>query len=118
MDNASYHSTIADKVSNTGSCKKDIQEWLWKNCIDYDPTETIPELLLRVAPWKSRVNVYELDQTANEMGHLVIRLSPYHCQYNQIELMGESKVRSRTTQQYFQTVRCWVTHERSNWQSH
>jgi hypothetical protein len=28
MDNASYHSTIADKVSNTGSCKKDIQEWL------------------------------------------------------------------------------------------
>jgi hypothetical protein len=48
--------------------------------------ETIPELLLRVAPYKSREKVYELDQTANEMGHLVIRLSPYHFQYNPIEL--------------------------------
>jgi hypothetical protein len=36
MDNSSYHSTIVDKVPNTGSRKKDIQEWLRKNCIDYD----------------------------------------------------------------------------------
>jgi transposase len=53
----------------------------------YDPTETIPELLLRIAPYKSREKVYELDQIANEMGHLVIRLPPYHCQYNPIELI-------------------------------
>jgi hypothetical protein len=65
MNNASYHSTIVDKVSYTGSCKKGIQDWLWENCIDYDPTETIPELLLREAPYKSREKVYELDQTAN-----------------------------------------------------
>jgi hypothetical protein len=77
MENASYHCTIEDKISNTGSRKKDFPEWLRKNCIEYDPTETIPELLLRVAPYKSREKVYELDQIANEMGHLVIRLPPY-----------------------------------------
>jgi hypothetical protein len=75
MDNARYHSTIADKFPNSGSRKKDIQECLRKNCINYEPTETIPEILLRVAPYKSRENVYELDQIANEMGHLAIRLT-------------------------------------------
>ena len=31
--------------------------------------------------------MYELDVLANEMGHEVIRLPPYHCQYNPIELL-------------------------------
>lgn len=30
---------------------------------------------------------YELDDIAIEMGHGVIRLSPYHCKYNPIELV-------------------------------
>jgi len=30
---------------------------------------------------------YELDQIALSMGHEVIRLPPYHCQYNSIELI-------------------------------
>jgi hypothetical protein len=60
---------------------------LRRKCVDYDPTETIPELLLRVAPYKSREKVYELDQIANEMGHLVFILLPYYCQYNPIGLI-------------------------------
>jgi predicted O-methyltransferase YrrM len=53
MDNASYHSTIVDKVPNTESRKNYIEEWLRKNNIYYDSIETIPELLLHVAPYKS-----------------------------------------------------------------
>jgi transposase len=88
MDNASYHSTIVDKVPHTGSRKKKtFQNGCENNCIEYDPTEAIPELLLHVTPYKSREKVYEVDQIANEMGHLVIRLPPYHCQYNAIELI-------------------------------
>jgi hypothetical protein len=68
MDNARYHSTITDKVPNTGSCKKYIQEWLQKNCAEYDPTETIPELLLCVAPCKSLEKENELDQIVNGNG--------------------------------------------------
>lgn len=31
--------------------------------------------------------IYKLDQLALESGHEVIRLPPYHCQYNPIELV-------------------------------
>ena len=31
--------------------------------------------------------MYELDILANERGHQIIRLPPYHCQYNPIELV-------------------------------
>lgn len=30
---------------------------------------------------------YELDEIALQMGHEVVRLPPYHCQYNPIELI-------------------------------
>lgn len=31
--------------------------------------------------------MYKLDQIALQMGHEVVRLLPYHCQYNPIELI-------------------------------
>jgi hypothetical protein len=48
--------------------------------------ETISELLIRLALYKSREKVYEVGQIANKMGRFVIRLHFYHCQYNPIEL--------------------------------
>lgn len=84
VDNASYHCTTINKVPNTGPSKKDIQECLQKNCNAYDPTETIHELLLRVALYRSREKACELDQVADEME---IRLPPYHGQYNPSELV-------------------------------
>jgi hypothetical protein len=60
---------------------------LQKNCIEYDFTETIPELLLDVAPYESREEVSELVIIMNKMGYLVIRLPPYRCQYNPLELI-------------------------------
>jgi beta-glucosidase-like glycosyl hydrolase len=53
----------------------------------YDPTETIPELLLRAAPHKSRERVYELDQIADDMYLLVIRLPSYHYQFYPLQLI-------------------------------
>jgi hypothetical protein len=85
------------QIPNTKSRRKDIQQLLRKNRIDYDPTETIPESLLHVAPYKSREKVNEIDQIANEMCHLVIRLPPYHFQYNQIELTW-AKVKGEVAQ--------------------
>jgi hypothetical protein len=35
MGNASYHSTVKHKVPNTGSLKKDTEEWLRNNCNEY-----------------------------------------------------------------------------------
>ncbi|CAB3249991.1 unnamed protein product [Arctia plantaginis] len=44
--------------------------------------------------------IYELDQLALESGHEVIRLPPYHCQYNPIELVwaqAKNEVASKNT---------------------
>jgi hypothetical protein len=40
-----------------------------------------------VPPFRNNKKQYELDHLANERGHQVIRLPPYHCQYNPIELV-------------------------------
>jgi hypothetical protein len=72
MENVSYHCNIVGKVRNIGSRKVDIKEWFRKNCNECVPTETMPELLLRIAPHESLEKTCELDQVANEMDHFVI----------------------------------------------
>jgi transposase len=86
VDNASYHSAILNKAPSTTSRKSEIVDWLKKKNITVDPTETRAELLQRVQLLKTR-KIYELDKITNERGHQVIRLPPYHCQYNPIELI-------------------------------
>ena len=44
-------------------------------------------LLQKVKQYKSVVKIYQLDQLALERGYEIIRLPPYHCQYNLIELI-------------------------------
>lgn len=87
MDNAPYHSICINKIPNTSTKKQDIMHWLEQNGIHFSPSETKTELLQKVLPFKNRQKIYELDQLANERGHEIIRLPPYHCQYNAIELI-------------------------------
>lgn len=67
--------------------KADILGWLQSKSIPHNPTHTIAELLCIVRQHSSNYRRYELDNLAAEMGHEVIRLPPYHCQYNPIELI-------------------------------
>lgn len=87
MDNASYHSTLIDNYPKSNAKKADVQEWLTKKNIKFSPLETLAELKMRVKALIPNEKKYELDQLALEMGHEVIRLPPYHCQYNPIELI-------------------------------
>jgi predicted O-methyltransferase YrrM len=84
LDNASYHSRVIDKLPSTNSRKQDIREWVHKNNISYQPYETKTELLQKVKQFRTQGKRYELDEIAVERGHQVIRLPPYHCQYNPI----------------------------------
>lgn len=86
MDNAPYHSALLEKVPNTSWNKCDIQEWLSKRNVPFFNHEFKAELLERVAPFKKEKK-YELDELALQFGHQVVRLPPYHCQYNPIELV-------------------------------
>ncbi|KAF0692110.1 DDE 3 domain-containing protein [Aphis craccivora] len=106
MDNASYHSMLKDNFSKSNRRKIVVEKWLKNNNIEFFPQERLAELRERVKQLiptyklsytpisrtyiKIKPNTtkrYELDEIALEMGHEVIRLPPYHCQYNPIELI-------------------------------
>ncbi|XP_068219992.1 uncharacterized protein [Palaemon carinicauda] len=86
MDNAPYHSKILNKVPTISNKKCQILQWLESNKIDHDPAITKLELLKICKLHKER-EIYEIDQIAANHGHKVLRLPPYHCMFNPIELI-------------------------------
>ncbi|KAB0805103.1 hypothetical protein PPYR_02073 [Photinus pyralis] len=86
MDNASYHSKLTEKAPNTSSNKEEICQYLLKHNVPYEPTMFKKELLHLVVD-NAKPKVYEIDEIANSYGHRVLRLPPYHCQFNPIELV-------------------------------
>jgi len=87
MDNASYHSQLKDNFPKSNSRKAVVEEWLKNKNIEFSPLERLSELRERVKKLIPMYKRYELDEIALEMGHEVIRLPPYHCQYNPIDLL-------------------------------
>ncbi|XP_050678843.1 uncharacterized protein LOC126975076 [Leptidea sinapis] len=92
MDNAPYHNTSINKAPNTNSRKGVIQEWLSRNHIEYSPQYTIPQLLEIVKRNKPEP-VYAIDAILKGLGHKVLRLPPYHCDLNPIEMVWASMKR-------------------------
>ena len=88
MDNAPYHSVLIDKAPTTRTRKGEIVDWLQRHNIPHNSSNTRLELLELVKQdAASKEKQYELDLIAQEKGHRVVRLPPYHCQYNPIELI-------------------------------
>ena len=101
MDNAPYHSAEQDEHPTILWSKTELREWLSKHNVKWSHEMLKAELLQLSDLHKSRFQKYELDEMARERGHTVIRLPPYHCQYNPIEfIFDEVKakvVRENTT---------------------
>ncbi|XP_054286969.1 uncharacterized protein LOC129002881 [Macrosteles quadrilineatus] len=87
MDNAPYHSRVANKAPTSGSRKAEMVEWLSSRNIMFTPDMRKPELYNLIKLHKSQVTVYEIDKRAVQLGFKIIRLPPYHCNYNPIELV-------------------------------
>ncbi|XP_045510352.1 uncharacterized protein LOC123705560 [Colias croceus] len=87
MDNAPYHSVQVDKPPTQASKKQEIVSWLARNGVEAGPNLLKVELLELVKLTKLSKIRYVIDELALEHGHEVIRLPPYHCQYNAIELI-------------------------------
>ncbi|XP_076249398.1 uncharacterized protein LOC143188819 [Calliopsis andreniformis] len=85
MDNASYHLTVTEKAPTSSSKKQEVMEWLRSKNIQFQENWTQPKLLNIVRAHKATRKEYVIDELALEMGHEVVRLPPYHCQYNPIE---------------------------------
>ena len=87
IDNASYHSRFVEKIPNTSTRKAEIIEWLVRHGVEPDPLRIKAELLLEVEKLKPSVQKRVIDTIAEEYGHTILRLPPYHCELNPIELV-------------------------------
>uniref|UniRef100_A0A0P4W325 Tc1-like transposase DDE domain-containing protein n=1 Tax=Scylla olivacea TaxID=85551 RepID=A0A0P4W325_SCYOL len=86
MDNAAYHSRLIEKMPTQAWTKGDIKEWLTKK--GEQPSHTLLKSQLLILTKKYNTGKkYFIDTIAREAGHRVVRLPPYHCQYNPIELI-------------------------------
>ncbi|KAJ3662082.1 hypothetical protein Zmor_006445 [Zophobas morio] len=87
LDNASYHLIKLEKPPTKSSKKAILQDHLAEYDITFDPKLTQKQLWALVET--SIVNApikYEIDILLAQKGIDVLRLPPYHCQYNPIEL--------------------------------
>lgn len=85
IDNASYHSRDANPWPTTSWKKNQLQEWMKHKNIDYLPTETMAQLRQKIGQRPDKK--YVVDNMILEAGHEVLRLPPYHCQFNAIEMV-------------------------------
>lgn len=86
IDNAPYHSVKMEKCPTTNWRKVDIIEWLVSKGEVIDNTMIIPELLEVVKRLKPLYNKYVIDELVLQHNKTVLRLPPYHCELNPIEM--------------------------------
>lgn len=86
MDNASYHSRKLEKVPNASSNKKTIKEWLLSKDIYFEEDYLKRELLEVVNKYKNQFNGYIIEEIAKKHDVKILRLPPYHCELNPIEM--------------------------------
>ena len=74
-------------MPTTASRKSDIQNWLRFKAIKFEDAMLKVELLAIVNENKKAYNKYIIDEMAKEQRKIVLRLPPYHCELNPIELI-------------------------------
>lgn len=87
MDNAPYHSRRQEKIPTTAFKKAEIAEWLASKNIYFEETMLKVQLLELVRLNKNKYIKYAVDEMAREKNVTVLRLPPYHCELNPIELI-------------------------------
>jgi len=90
MDNASYHSVKKYKIPVMSWKKQDIIDWLEsKGEVIKHPIVKV-DLMKKVRKIKKQYDQYVIDEYAKENNKLILRLPPYHCELNPIELAWSS----------------------------
>ncbi|XP_060855582.1 uncharacterized protein LOC132933290 [Metopolophium dirhodum] len=90
MDNASYHSVKLDKAPTSQTRKGDIMKWLEDKGEVIDRPMCIPQLFEIVKRIKPQHQKYVIDELAKKNNRNILRLPPYHCELNPIELAWSS----------------------------
>ncbi|KAJ8969535.1 hypothetical protein NQ317_008615 [Molorchus minor] len=88
MDNASYHSRRCEKIPTSSTRKQDMRDWLTSKGIAYEEQMIKAELLQLIASFRQNFdNKHVVDEMAVSQNKVVLRLPPYHCELNPIELI-------------------------------
>lgn len=87
MDNAPYHSRRQEKIPSANWKKADIQQWLRGKNVNFENTDIKLDLMNKVRSVKEKFKIYAVDELAKKSGIEVLRLPPYHCELNPIELV-------------------------------
>jgi len=90
MDNAPYHSVKCEKIPNKSTHKADIIKWLEDKGEVIDRPMVITELLDIVNRIKPKYDKYAIDELVKTHNRTILRLPPYHCELNPIELAWSS----------------------------
>jgi transposase len=86
-DNASYHSRLEEKLPTCSWRKNELQTWLKKRNISF-LEEYKKNTLLQLCKSNCKTPpVRAVDKIIAEAGHEVLRLPPYHCIFNPIEMV-------------------------------
>lgn len=88
MDNASYHLMKVKKKFLTKSCAKNsIQEWLSQKKVNWSKYVIKVELLQKVYKVNHFFDKYRVKAIAEKYRDTILRLLPYHCELNKIEMI-------------------------------
>ncbi|XP_076659852.1 uncharacterized protein LOC143363130 [Halictus rubicundus] len=111
MDNAPYHSVKKEKYPSLRWKRDDIVTWLEGKGKTVNPRLVKIRLMELVTKHKRPENNYVIDEYARENGRTVLRLPPYHCELNPIELAWaqvKQFIRARNTSYKLADVRQFV----------
>ncbi|KAJ4438537.1 hypothetical protein ANN_14484 [Periplaneta americana] len=86
-DNAAYHSRLQFRLPNRSTRKDDIISFMVQHNLEVpNPLPTI-SVLLELIKEANISREFVIDKIARDFGHEVLRLPPYHCNLNAIELI-------------------------------
>lgn len=86
MDNAPYHS-VKKSFPRTSWKKADIQQWLIEKDIYFQEDYLKTELLEVANSYKDTYDRFKIEDIADRHNVTVLRLPPYHCELNPIEMV-------------------------------
>lgn len=87
IDNAPYHTRKVEKIPTTKTKKEDIKNWLTGKQIVFPQDSLKKELLAKVKEIKHLYSLNVVDEMAKTHNLEILRLPPYHCELNPIELV-------------------------------
>ena len=92
IDNASYYSQNSEDYPISKWRKAKFQKWLSENNISFSPDALRYELWILCNRHRVEKTSKIVEEIAKKYGHEVLRLPPYHCELNAIELIwGDEK---------------------------